>query len=301
MIFISCYNNRRDDGGVYYLKNDSLIPIFEGINCHGLFYDKQNEMLFCATRTELQIHCFKILHDNTIKKIPVSFEKYVFGNDAHGVLVQNNKILLVATNGDPDSEFAINDDGVDDKVGKIIISDLEMGDSNIKIRHSKIINPFNCSHHHHINDICSDGARLFLSSFSHCDADYNYKKKGSISVFNLHQKANVLIDGFEDPHSLCYFKNKLYLTSSSNSSVFSVDPKTKEKKLEYKGPEVYVKGLLVTDSHFYIGLNYSLERTGTTFTNKTTGLLMYNRTSGETKRMSLPPQANNVYSIVSTE
>ncbi len=296
-VFVTCYNDKRNNGGLYKIEDEHLNPIFEGTNCHGLEYYENQKILFCATRTTPQIRCFKINSDQSIQNVKTIFEDYIFGEDAHGICILDNKIYLAATAGDPNTENATNTDGPGTKVGKIIVSDFKVEENKIKISNSKIINPFDCSHHHHVNEICYNGKEMFVTSFSYCDTNKNYIKNGAVSKLTFDGKTVVLIDDFEKPHSLSFFKNKFYLVSSSTSKIFSIDPHTKKKTLEYKCSDVFVKGLLVTDEYFYLGLNSGIGRTDWKSTVPTTGILKINRKTSETKKISLPPQSNNVYSI----
>ena len=299
-IFVSCYNNKRNAGGIYRLHNDELIPIFDEINCHGLFYYKEHNLLFCVTRKMPQIVCFKVLKNNQIQRYDIKFKNYTFGEDAHGICIVEKKLFLIATNGDSDSDKAVNAQGIKtNKVGKIIVSDLEFNTDHLVIKDSKIINPFDCSHHHHINEICFARNNFFMTSFSYCHNNKNFVENGAISSFRLSDyKTELFLDGFVKPHSLSFYNDKLYLVSSADSKIFSINLNDKSICLEYKGPDVFIKGLLVTDQHFYIGMNYSIGRTDSKFVNSVKGILKFNRITGETKKISLPPQSNNVYSIV---
>ena len=299
-IFVSCYNNERNAGGIYRLHNDELIPIFDERNCHGLFYYKEYDFLFCVTREMPQIVCFKILKNNQIQRYTTKFENYIFAEDAHGLCIVGKKLFLIATNGDPNSDKSINILGPkSNKVGKIIVSDLEFTSDHIIIKNSKIINPFNCSHHHHINEIYFARNNFFMTSFSYCDSNKNYIQNGAISAFGLSDyKTELFLDGFVQPHSLSFYNDKLYLASSADSKIFSINLNDKSICLEYKGPDVFVKGLLVTGENLYIGLNYSVGRTDSKFVNSEKGILKFNRITGESKKISLPPQSDNVYSIV---
>jgi len=296
-IFVTCYNDERNYGGLYKIEDDHLQPIFEGTNCHGLAYDENQKLLFCATRTQPQIICFKVTNAQTIQSVKTVFENYIFGEQAHGLCILKNKVYLAATAGDPRTQNAINTDGPGTKVGKIIVSEFDVEKNKIKITNSKVINPFDCSHHHHVNEICFNGTDLFVTSFSYCDANKNYVKKGALSKLNFDGTAKVLVDGFEKPHSLSFFNNKLYLVSSSTSKIFSIDPQTKNQTLEYKGLDVFAKGLLVTDEYFYLGLNYGIGRTDWKFTDPTTGILQINRKTRQSRKIPLPPKSDNVYSI----
>ena len=297
-IFVSCFNNHTGDGGIFVLAQDSLKPIFEGTGCFGLFFDYLNNMLFCATRTEPQILAFKAKNDE-FKKIPVKFENYEFGNDSHGICVSKNRLFLAVTEGEKDGQKATNVYAPGDYVGKIIVSDLEIGTNSITVKNSKIYNPFQCSHHHHINDFCMINNSIFFSSFSYCDSNKNYIKKGVISRFNFDKRAEVLLDGLEQPHSLTSFRRRIYNCSSSSSKIISFDHKEKIVKLEYKGPDTFVRGVLPTDKFLYLGLSNAVGRTNSKFLNDTCALLRFDRKTGETKIFSIPKKYDNLYAIES--
>lgn len=297
LVFVSCYNGSKDFGGVYLIKDDFLKPIFEGHFSVGLFYEKTNKILFCLIQGEPQIWAYRI-HDEKFIRIPVRFLNYVYGNAPHGLYVYKNKIYVIASEGQPNSEKAVNDD-IGKFVGKIIVSDLLVKDDEILISNSKIYNPFQCLHHHHINEICEYDGTMYITSFSYCNSDKQYIKNGAIAKLDQEYGARIIIDKLVYPHSPKIFRNKLYVCSSGIASIFSINLSDNSIKLEYKGVDAHIRGLLVTDTYFYIGVNYSVGRTNSKFTNPTYGILQFNRDNGETKRIPLPPNCNNVYSISS--
>ncbi|MGI0087188.1 MAG: hypothetical protein ACREBI_04440 [Nitrosotalea sp.] len=60
-------------------------------------------------------------------------------------------------------------------------------------------------------------------------------ESGAISKLDLYEKPIIVATGLEKPHSMKYFKQKLYVTSSGSSQILSLSSNG-EKKLEYKGP-----------------------------------------------------------------
>lgn len=299
IVFASCFNIDTGEGGLFYIKNKQLEPIFTETGCYGIFYDKIHGMLFAVTRTEPQIIAFKIgLHD--FVRIPIKFSNYVFANSSHAIYIVNNKIYVIATDGEQNGQKATNTDLSGSFVGKIIISDIHFFEDMIIIDNSKIYNPYSCSHHHHINDLCYYENSFYLTSLSYCDPNKNYVKKGVISKLDDNLHAKMIIDKLEQPHSIITFKDRLYVCSSGMAMIFLVDLSDNTMKLEYKGIDAYVRGLLVTQNYLYIGISYSLGRTKSKFTNSTSGLLKFNRRNGETTHMPLPPNCNNIYAIVST-
>lgn len=299
-VFISCYNEDTKEGGIFLLHGDVLKTLSQ-TRCSGLYYDKSKKILLGVALGKPQIIAYRIYDDGRFEKIPVNFSNYVFAEDVHGVCLHGNKIIVVASNGQPESETATIScikDG--NKVGKIIVSEIEFGLKDIAIKDSKVYNPFGCSHHHHINDICNCNGSLYLSSLSYCDQNQNYIEKGAISRLDNDYQATVITDKLVSPHSLVWFRNRLYVCSSANATVLSLDIIKNEPRLEYKGLNAFTRGIMVTDQFFYIGYSFSMNRTNSRFTNPTYGVIKFDRNSGETTRFELPRDYNNVYSIVST-
>lgn len=296
-IFISCYNEDTREGGIFLLHGD-LLKTLSQTRCSGLYYDKSKRVLLGVALGEPQIIAYRIHNDGRFEKFPVRFSNYVFAEDVHGVCIRGNKIIVVASNGQPESEAATVScikDG--NKVGKIIVSEIEFNSNDIIVKNSKIYNPFDCSHHHHINDICDCSGTLYLSSLSYCDQNQNYIEKGAISRLDSNYKATVITDKLVSPHSLVWFRNRLYICSSANATVLSLDLAKNELRLEYKGLNAFTRGMLITDQFFYIGYSFSMNRTNSRFTNPTFGIIKFDRNTGETTRFELPASYNNVYSI----
>lgn len=304
-IFVSAYNEETEQGGIFIIKDHQLKVLFEGNMCSGLYYDKKNNVLLGVIKKEPQIIAFKIHNNEKMEQIPVNFSKYIFAQDSHDMLIVNDRLYIVASNGETNSKIASNamEHWVgkgNQHVGKIIVSDISIRENKIEIKNSRVYNPFECEHHHHINDICKFKGKIYLSSHSFCNKEKNLVKKGALSTLDENLHAHVILDVFEQPHSLYDNKNKLYLCSSATATVFSIDPKKNTIKLEYKGVNTYTRGLLVTDRYFYIGLSFSLGRTNSKFTNPNFGILQFNRDTGETTRIKLPTNCDNVYKIISS-
>jgi len=297
LIFVSCFHNDTKEGGIFILNNDLLDPIFEETGCFGLFYEQKHNVLFAITRKNPQIVSFKIEKDLQCIRIPVKFENYVFGNDAHGLTIYNNKLYLTASNGDENAEKAINDDGPGKFVGKIIISDIEYKKDLILIKNSRIHNPFNCNHHHHINDVLCFDKKIYLSSFTYCDPKKNYIKKGTITRLNFKNGPNILFEGLNDPHSLITFRDRMFICSSSSAQILSFNPNYKDIKLEYKGLDAFLRGILVTDRYLYFGVSYGIGRTDSKITNPIRGVFRFDRNTAETIKISVPDFCNNIYAI----
>jgi hypothetical protein len=298
-VLVTCFNEETKKGGVFILKENSLKKLYDENACYGIFYDEKNSLLFCVTRTMPQIIVFK--KDNkTFRKLKVLFSNYVFGEDAHGCCILNNKIYLVATEGEQNGQKAeeIIAPGKD-HVGKIIVSDIVVADNEIIIKNSEIFNPFDCKHHHHINDLNILDNVLYLSSHTHCDKNKSFIKKGAISKLDLSLQATVINNKTEHPHSITFFNNRLYVCSSGLSSIFSIDPFNDLTQIEYKGTNAYIRGLLITQSYFYFGMSITKSRSESKFYNLESGILQFNKKTGEVKRIKFPEIYDSIYAIIS--
>ena len=260
LIFVSCYNFSDDNhGGVYVIKDGFLKPILEGHHCVGLFYEKKHKVLICLIDGKPQIFAFKVKSATEFVKIPVQFSNYKFAEAAHGLCIFQDKIYVMASTG-KNTE--------DGEMGKIVVSEIDFDQEHILIKNSKAHNPFNCSHHHHINDICEHKGTLYMSSFSYCNSDENLIDKGNISKLDRDEyQAEVINDRLNKPHSLSVFRDKLYMCSSGIGAIFSINFSNNKMKLEHKTLDTYVRGLLVTDTFFYIGLCHSIGRPDSKFKN----------------------------------
>jgi len=296
-IFVSCFNNETGVGGIYVLENNSLVPIYEGTGCYGIFVDKINHILFCATRIEPQIIAFLILGKGKFEKISIKFENYEFANDAHGIWVSNDKIFVVGSEGEKNGQLCINDHGPGKYVGKIIISEIKKENNSINVKNSKISNMFNCLHHHHINDLCKIENKMYLSSFSYCDSEKNFINNGVISELDELGNTHVLIKDFEKPHSIASFKDRVYVCSSSASKILSFNVNDKAVKLEHKAIDAFVRGLLITEKYLYYGISAGIGRTASQFTNKDSLLFCVNKSNGEIKKIPIPSFCDNIYGI----
>ena len=292
---MSCYNGKNDFGGVYFLSKHQLQSIFEGSGCFGLYFDKNHDMLFIATRITPQIIAYK-KEKNAFHRVPIDFSNYIFGEQSHGITIFNDKLILVATDGTENDESALNTDVPWKGIGKIIVSDLEFGINKITIKNSQSYNPFSCNHHHHINDICVHDNSLYLLSHSYCDLNKNYIKKGVLSILSTTFQSTPLLDKFQHPHSLHSYNDRLFLCSSAIACIMSISLPEKIK-LEYKGIDAYARGLAVTKNFMYFGNSFSIGRTNSKFINPIFGLLKFNRQNGSTDFISLPEGCDNVYEV----
>ena len=301
-IFVSAYNEDTKKGGIFVVKEQKLVPIFTDKICIGLCFYKPKQILFGITENEPQLIAFKI-NENDFQKIPIIFENYILARDPHGICIKNDKIFVVASNGDEYSKKAThtrkpkgyyNKDG--DFVGKIIASELDFNET-IHIKNSKVFDPFRCTHHHHINDICFHNEEMFMTSLSYCDENKKYVEKGALSKLDTEFNAKIINNKLRTPHSLQSYKNKLYFCSSSQAALLSMNENEK-LKLEYKGIDAFMRGVLITNDFFYIGYSTSLQRTNSKFVNPLYGILKINKKSGESIKIDLPQEYNNVYSIM---
>jgi len=299
-IFITCFNHSTGQGGLLALNKENLDTIYDETGCYGCFYQKKHELLFCVTREKPQIICFR-KENNKFIRVNIHFENYIFGYDAHGIYVSEHKIYIVASDGEPDSEKATNKDGPGNKVGKIIVSEINIERNTILIKNSFILNPFSCLHHHHINDIIMIDNSMYFTSFSYCKYSRDYTSRGAVSELNKNNECNVILDGFEQPHSLILFRDRFYFCSSNLSTIYSFDLLKKNLRVEYKGPDAYIRGLLITDDYFYIGISESIGRTNSRFNKQACRLLRFNKNTGETTIIQIPSTYNNVYSIISDQ
>lgn len=204
----------------------------------------------------------------------------------------------MATDGESNGQLASNIDGPGKHVGKIIVSELDFYENYIEVKSSQIYNPFGCFHHHHINDIAIFDNEIFFSSFSFCDKKNNYIPKGAIFKWNPESAPKLLISNLDHPHTLTTFDKKIFFCSSRASSIFSFFPNSNDTpKLEYKGIDSFVRGLLVTQNYIYFGLSDTMGRSDSKFHNKICALLQFNRRTGETRFFPCPKKCNNLYAI----
>ena len=214
----------------------------------------------------------------------------------------DNKIYLVATEGEQNGQKA---EGIigsgKDHVGKIIVSEIIFNGNDIVIKDSKIFNPFDCNHHHHINDLTMLDDIFYLSSHTYCDQNKIFIKKGAISKLNSLLQSTVINNKTEHPHSICFFNGRLYVCVSGLASIFSIDISNNSTQLEYKGTNAYVRGLLVTGLYFYFGMSITKSRSESKFYNLESGILQFNRKTGEVKRIKIPDIYDSVYSIISVD
>ena len=140
---------------------------------------------------------------------------------------------------------------------------------------------------------------LYLSSHSYCDKNKTFIKKGAISKLNSSLRATVINNKTEHPHSIYFFNGRLYVSSGGLASIFSIDTLNDSTRLEYKGINAYIRGLLVTGLYFYFGMSITKSRSESKFYNLESGILQFNRKTGEVKRIKIPDIYDSIYAIIS--
>ena len=293
-------------GGIWMLKKERLIPVYKGNGVFGLCWGGDREILLGVTRSSetpiLAFRLYETVFGTRHTSLPVEYKNYIQAMAAHGCWVWNNKIFVVAAQGDPDAAICANDDFKEHHVGKVIISNIKIEDDRVIISDSRIWNPFECDHHHHYNDILVNDEYIYLSSFSTCDLNKKYSEKGAVSRFRHDfSLERIITDELDAPHSVILLDHHLYVCSSRTSSIISVDLGDKNTcaKLQYKGIDNFIRGLFVTPDYFLIGLSKSSGRSNSAhLINPLNGILKYNRNTGEALKIAMPSNCDNVYCIL---
>ena len=112
-------------------------------------------------------------------------------------------------------------------------------------------------------------------------------------------QVEIISDKLEQPHSPYYYKKRLYICSSAQAMILSMNLEDITLRIEFKWLNAYTRGLQVTDNYFYIGTSFGLGRTDSRFSNPNFGVLIFNKESGEVKKVNLLKNCNNVYAIIS--
>ncbi|MDT9027471.1 DUF4915 domain-containing protein [Rossellomorea yichunensis] len=145
--------------------------------------------------------------------------------DYHGVEIYNNHAYVVETNRNRIGIYTL--DSIK-RVGEIKIS------------------PVN-----HMNDLAFHHGELYISMF----AEENWPKSSRPGVINRYsidgKKRETYIDSLHQPHSVVFYKDKIYYCSSPNRIV------KREKKVLFQSNEGYLRGLAVNDSYIFIGQSQS--------------------------------------------
>ena len=81
------------------------------------------------------------------------------------------------------------------------------------------------------------------------------------------------------------------------ASIFSIDTLNDSTRLEYKGINAYIRGLLVTGLYFYFGMSITKSRSESKFYNLESGILQFNRKTGEVKRIKIPDIYDSIVSF----
>jgi|GEM_PF-3996894 len=304
-ILVSGFNEDppRYPGGVWIVRDEKVVPLYQGLGVFGLAFWASERIVLGVTRVaEPSLIAFR-LEGNKYVPLEVRYHNYVQARRAHGISVFGGKLFIVASQGDPDSVLCTNEDFAGVHVGKVIVSNIRVDSDYILVADSTIWNPYECDHHHHYNDILVDDNSIYLASFSTCDFQKQYVNRGTITRFN-HQLCDptIVTDQLVAPHSLQMLGSRLFVCSSSTSSVISigVDPESSKPTLEFKTLNNFIRGLYVTDDWTFIGLSRSAGRTNSAhLTDSINGILKSNRQDGTTSRIEMPADCDNLYSILS--
>lgn len=290
-------------GGIWIVRGEEVILLYQGLGVFGLAAWPDERIVIGATRApEIPLIAFRLI-ENRYVPLEVKYQDYVEARRAHGVAVFAGKLFVVAAQGDPESVLCTNEEFGPVHVGKVIISDIHAKDDHILVGNSAVWNPYDCDHHHHYNDILIDDESIYLASFSTCDDQKRYVSRGCITRFN-HQLSEpaIITDELVAPHSLQRVGNRLYVCSSSTSSVVSVDlhRQPSQTTLEFKTLNNFIRGLYLSDECVFIGLSRSAGRTNSAhLTDSINGLLKFNRKDGTTVRIEMPAGCDNLYSVLS--
>ena len=303
-IFVSGFNEQPPNypGGIWMLRDDQVVPLHSGPGVFGLCWSQAHALLLGVTRVEqLPVVAFRKVDGNRYVPLHVEYRHYIPARRAHGIYLFKNKLYVVAAQGDPDARLCTNEDYVGHYVGKVIISNLEVSADCVLISDSFVWNPYECDHHHHYNDILVDDNFIYLASFSTCDAQQRYISRGAVTRFSHKlSEPTIMTDELVAPHSLQLCEGKLFVCSSSTSSVMSVPLRVESRKtkLEFKTLNNFIRGLIVTSDYFFIGLSRSAGRTNSAhLTEAINGILKFNRKDGTTTKIEMPVNCDNVYSL----
>jgi len=305
MIFISGFVETTPPipGGLWSWDGARLLAIYGGGGVFGLTWWRQGSILLAATRDDSRPLLAFRRNGSELAPLDVRCEGFIPGRRVHGIAAGTDKLYVVASQGDPDSPISSNTDRWrDHRVGKVLISEVSIEGEGILVRNTVIWNPFQCDHHHHYNDALVDADFIYLAAFSTCDRSRILIDRGSVARFrNDLVLDRVISDGLSGPHSLQILDGRMYACSSETSSIVSIaiDGSDRTPRLEYKGINNFVRGLVVTDEFLFIGLSESAGRTESDrFTEPINGFLQFSRTTGEARRVALPAACQNVYAIV---
>lgn len=305
-LFVSAFQERQPDypGGIWMVRGNRAHEIYSGLGTFGLSWLGGEKLLLAATRVQSTPLLAFRFSESGATPVPIRYENFIPPFRTHGMDLHGDTLFLVATQGDPDAEMSVNTDRwANHRVGKVIISRLSATAHEVVVSNSSVWNPFECNHHHHINDILADERFLYLVSFSTCRPDGTYIDKGSITRFRRDlQFDRTLTEELDAPHSLQMFDGRLYVCSSGTSSVHSLSTDGGDLRLEYKGLNNFVRGVWVNDVWLSVGLSRSAGRTGgDRLTDSLNGVLRFNRRDGTTLRIPLPDFCDNTYSLVGVD
>ena len=290
-------------GGIWMWDGARLRELYTAGGAFGLTWWRGGSILIGGTRDDANPFVAFARTGNDLRPLTVRYERFLNGRRIHGVAVDDTRIYAVASQGDPDSPVSSNTDRWHGhRVGKVLMSDLWMDGDALVIGNTEVWNPYQCDHHHHINDILLDGAFIYLSSFSTCDQSKRLIDRGAVARFHKTGLFDrIVCDALRGPHSLQRVDDRIFVCSSEESAVvsFPADGLYAAARLEYKGINNFVRGLAVTPKHFFIGCSRSAGRSdGERFTEPNNGVLKFDRANGASEWLQLPDICENVYSAM---
>lgn len=305
-LLLSAFNEQPPayPGGIWVLREARVRPLYEGYGVFGLAWCERYGLVLGVTRVESEpLLAFRPLRCGRYEAVPVEYHRWIQPLRAHGIAVRGDDLYVVATQGDADAPMCSNDDFRDHRVGKVIISKLAFDGARLRVRESRVWNPYACDHHHHYNDIVLREDGIYVASFSVCQPDGQYVPRGSVSRFGYDLSGpTVVVDGLEAPHSLQVVDGVLYVCSSGASSIVSADlagAPPLRTTLRWKSLDNFIRGLHVTSDVYVVGLNRSAGRSHAAhLTDSMNGVLVVDRHDGLVARIEMPSQIHNLYSIL---
>jgi hypothetical protein len=288
-------------GGIWLLRDDQLVEIYRGFGIFGMAAI-DGEHVIAATRVaDPPLIAFR-KEGESFRRVPVLLRDYIPTRRAHGIAVHARRLFLVAAQGEEGGAMCSNTDiWANHGVSKVLISELSLAGPYVEVARSRIWNPYECDHHHHYNDLLVDDESVHLVSFSTCTPQKEYVDRGSVSRFRHDGQLDLIVtDRLEAPHSAAMHEDRLYVCSSRDWSLVSVPPSGgEEPRIEHRSIRNFVRGLVVTDDFYWIGLSRSSGRTNSAhLSDSMNGVLRVDRRTGESVRVPLPDDCDNTYTIL---
>ena len=304
-LFVSGFNEQLPDypGGLWLLRDGRLSAIHRGRGVFGLAWWTPHQLILGAARTDdVPFVAFTRTPAGGFDPMAIVYRDYIPARRAHGIAIAGDTLFVAAAQGHPGAPMATNDDFANHYISTVILSTIAMADGRLVIGDSRVWNPYGCDHHHHYNDLLVDDRHIYLSSFTTCDAIGGYDGRGAVTRFNRDfSDRTILTQSLVSPHSLQIVDGRLYVCSSTTSSVMSVplDARDAAARLEFKTINNFLRGLWMDDDRMWIGLSRSAGRTNSAhLTDAMNGILEFNRRTGATTRIEMPEDCDNLYTIV---